>query len=153
MLRKFSWRKAKIASGILISVVVALSSMLIFKSSEAAPPMQIPPEIVFVEVCITDLQLSIAPDGLSGYIFEVMVPVTGTTTSDVQIDDTNFPLNGVAPVQAVSIRGVDLNGNIQAGAVDTTLFTISPCIVKATVITLDDDLGNPILPPGTVVFP
>jgi len=140
-----------ISAALIVSIVVA--ALVFIPSSEASPNNQAVPEIAFVETCISDLQLTLAPNGLAGFSIEVDVPVEGTTTSDIGIDTATFPLSSVAPVQKMLIRGVDLNGVVQAGAVDTTLFTISPCITSAIIRAMDDDNGDPIFPPGTVITP
>ncbi len=139
-------------SAVLI-VSIAVAALLLISSSEAAPDNQAVPDIAFVETCISDLQLTLAPNGLAGFSIEVEVPVEGTTTSDIGIPAAAFPLSEVVPIQKMLIRGVDLNGVVQAGAVNTTLFTISPCITTATIRAMDDDNGDPIFPPGTVVTP
>lgn len=135
-----------LALGITVAIVFIVTS-------EASPNPQAAPEIVFEEKCITNLKLTEAPNGLAGFKIEVEVEVAGTTPSEILISGTDFPMSSVAPIQKMLVSGADLNGVIQAGAVDISLFTISPCITTATVRILDDDLGNPILPPGTVVTP
>ena len=134
-------------------VLVAAAATVFIVTSEASPSNQAVPEIVFEEKCITNLKLTEAPNGLAGFTVEVDVEVTGTTPSEILISGTDFPLSSVTPIQTMRVSGVDLSGVIEAGAVDVSLFTISPCITTATIRALDDDLGNPILPAGTVVTP
>lgn len=108
------------------------------------PPTPTPTPVVLVGTVDVQLTLPIAPNGVSGYIFDVIV---GPQVALVGFK-TNFSLANMAGNR---ISAVDLTGVVEAGAVNVTLGTITFAAVspgaghiQINVFQLDDDVGNNI---------
>ena len=139
---------------VVVAVIVFLVQIIMEFQGDVEAFQEPPSPITFSESCTTTLTLDSVPNGLAGFTVRVDVPViSGTTTSEIIVSDTNFPLQSVVPPQSMIVSGVDLGARIEAGAANVVLFSISPCIDKAVIMRLDDDNGDPIVPSGTDVFP
>ncbi len=115
-------------------------------------------DVAFTDSCSTTLVLTdpddgILDNGLSGFALDVDTLTSGTTIDSMITIPSEYALNSIDPIVRVRISGVDLADNIAKGAASAELFTISPCITQAVVVNLDDDDGNQIIPPGTILFP
>ncbi len=135
-------------------VGVGIIGLVMFNLDEVRGFQEPPPPITFSESCTTTLILDSVPNGLAGFTVKVDVPVINAiTVSEITVSDTNFPLQSVVPPQSMIVSGVDLGAKIEAGSSNVVLFSISPCIDSATILRLDDDNGDSIVPSGTEVFP
>ena len=140
------------ALAVMVLLAVVFGSMGVAGMLEASQPSQAAvPNAVFLETCTTDLRLDSVPNGLSGFTIRVDVPVAGSTSAVIDVDAASFPLQSVDPVKSVNISAVDLGGAINPGDADVGLFKITPCVTSVTVLAMDDDVGNPIFPPDTVL--
>ncbi|WP_435065486.1 hypothetical protein [Halobaculum sp. EA56] len=102
----------------------------------------------------TNLSLSSAPDGLSGFTVVVSVGSTSTATITNASAADSFGLTNVTVADngsSVRIKAVDLDNSTTAGATDIALGRIEvtgeaggQTSLSVSVERLDDDAGNPI---------
>ena len=109
------------------------------------------------------ITLDQAPAGLSGYTMTVSL----SNTAIAEITDVEFPNwapltdHSALPADSFWMRAVDLNEEIEAGATNIDLGTLTirgdaegTCAITVAVSRMDDDSGNPLNPsvrPGTAV--
>ena len=135
-----------------VGLLLAVSLFVLVEASPTNQEGNNEEFLVVDESCTSKLTLANAPNGVSGFQVRVNVEVNGTSTAMIKISE-EFPLTQIKPVQAVIIAGVDLGELIQAGATNVVLFEITPCVAEFTILQLDDDLGNLIVPTDTIVRP
>ncbi len=107
-------------------------------------------DVVEEEPIISNLILSSAPDGLSGYSIKITIPdILAIQSVDViELGIENVTING----NEVHIVGVDLNKVIEPGSIDIIIATFTMSTIEhgednviIDVVLLHDDSGNDVI--------
>lgn len=109
------------------------------------PPTATPTPVVAISQMDMDLVMrQVPPDGFSGYILRIL------TSTNIAFTDFRAPL-ALSRVDGNIISAADLGSIYEGGEQDAIIGTITiearavgPAFLLIEVITMDDDLGNPI---------
>ncbi|MDI6876041.1 MAG: PKD domain-containing protein [Methanomicrobiales archaeon] len=118
--------------------------------------------VIVGETRTVDLVVDQAPGGVAGFNITVAL----ADGAKAEITAVTFPSwatlhsEGALPADAVWVKGLDMNRQVESGATDVVLATLTvrgdqpgPTAIQATVTALDDDDGTPMNPdilPGTL---
>lgn len=153
----------RLGIGLAIALILVSVSIFMWSRVEAATSiLSVQSATIGVgQTATLPIMLSDAPNGLAG--LDIVVTLSNPRVASIVGGElADFGLTSVERTSASEIRfrGVDIAGIVEAGAVNTTLATLTvlgdkngSTDVSIDVFRLDDEDGNPIGPdvlPGTV---
>jgi len=146
-------------SGRLRAAVVALALVGLVAGGAAAGAQTTPTvepgdaTVAAGETATVEVSLSAAPDGLAGFNLTVEATDGNATVVGANVDDEFGITTARAEDGRATLEGVDLDENVQAGATDVRLGTVTvrgesagETDLSASVRRMDDDDGEAVAP-------